>query len=118
MYGGTVVYSAGELVYQDHLFDAHGPDDGRDAARRAQTDPIEEVYPGAYRIDAMAQADAPGQLGLPTPEQFQYGESYGDAIAPQDRLDLLEVRAALAGTDLALLARTTTMTATRDTALT
>lgn len=117
MYGGTVVYSAGELVYQDHLFDAHGPDDGRDASRMSKTDPVEEAYPGAYRVDAMAQADAPGQLGLPAPEQLQWGESYGDAVGHQDRSDLLEVRAALTGGDLALLARTTTMTSASDTAL-
>lgn len=117
MYGGTIVYSGGELIYQDHIFDAHGPDDGRDASRFEKTDPLEEAYPGAYRIDAMAQADAPGQLGAPTPEQLQYGESYGDANDHQDRSDLLEVRAALSGSDLALLARTTTMTAANDTAL-
>ena len=117
MYGGTVVYSGGELVYQDHIFDAHGPDDGKDASRRETTDQLEDVYPGAYRIDAMAQADAPGQVGAPTPEQFQYGESYGDTNGHQDRLDLLEVRAALSGPDLALLARTTTMLAANDAAL-
>ena len=117
MYGGTIVYSGGELIYQDHIFDAHGPDDGKDASRREKTDQLEAVYDGAYRLDAMAQADAPGQLGAPTPEQFQYGESYGDAAGHQDRLDLLEVRAALSGSDLALLARTTTMTSASDTAL-
>ena len=31
-FGGAVLYSAGELVYQDHLFDAWGADDGRDAS--------------------------------------------------------------------------------------
>ena len=116
-YGGTAVYSAGEYVYQDHIFDAHGPDDGRDAARFEMTDPIEGVLPEAYRIDALAQADATGELGIPTPDQFSYGESYGDATSHQDRSDLAEVRLAVSGDNLALLARTTTMTEATDTAL-
>src|SRR5512142_2304911 len=29
-YGGTAVYSRGEYIYTDHLFDAYGADDGRD----------------------------------------------------------------------------------------
>src|SRR5690349_16798370 len=28
-FGGAAMYSAGELVYQDHLFDAHGADEGQ-----------------------------------------------------------------------------------------
>lgn len=116
-YGGTVVYSAGELVYQDHLFDAYGPDDGRDADRLAATGPIEDAAPETYRLDALAQADAPGELGVPAPEQLSYNDSYGDAASHQDSSDLEEVRVALSGTDLALLARTTTMTGPADTAL-
>lgn len=116
-FGGTAVYSAGEYVYQDHIFDAHGPDDGRDAARYEVTDPIEGVLPEAYRIDALAQADATGELGIPTPDQFSYGESYGDATSHQDRSDLEEVRFAVSGDNLSLLARTTTMIESRDVAL-
>ncbi len=116
-FGGTALYSAGELVYQDHLFDAHGPDDGRDAARFEQTDALEDAYSGAYRLDSLAQADAPGELGIPAPDQFSYGDSYGDTDGHQDRLDLQQVRAALSGDTLALLARTTTMTGAGDTGL-
>ncbi|MGH2807791.1 MAG: hypothetical protein ACRDKT_11010, partial [Actinomycetota bacterium] len=116
-YGGTAVYSAGELIYQDHLFDAHGPDDGRDADRFEQTDGVEGIAPELYRIDALAQADPPGELGLPAPEQFTYGESYGDATEHPDRADLTEIRVALDGDVLSVLARTTTMTSPGDSAV-
>jgi dienelactone hydrolase len=116
-FGGTAIYSAGELIYQDHLFDAHGPDDGRDASRFATTDPIEGAIPEAYRLDALAQADPAGELGIPAPEQFSYDDSYGDADRHQDSADLEEVRLAITGDNLAVLARTTTMTAQNDTAL-
>ncbi|HEY7875053.1 MAG TPA: prolyl oligopeptidase family serine peptidase [Actinomycetota bacterium] len=116
-YGGTLVYSGGELVYQDHLFDAHGADDGRDAARFERTDPAEEVIPGLYRLDALSQADAPGELGIEMPDQYRYDDTYGDAVDHQDSADLEEVRVAISGDDLALLARTTTMAGAKDTAL-
>jgi poly(3-hydroxybutyrate) depolymerase len=115
-YGGTALYSAGELVYQDHLFDAYGPDDGRDAQRLGLTDGLEETAPDTYRIDALAQADAAGELGVPVPDQLATNASYGDADH-QDGSDLAELRAAISGDDLALLARTTTMTSAADTAL-
>jgi poly(3-hydroxybutyrate) depolymerase len=116
-YGGTATYSAGELVYQDHIFDANGPDDGRDAARFARTDSLEAAVPETYRIDALAQADAPGEFGAPAPEEFSYDDTYGDAQGHQDSSDLEEVRIAISGDDLALLARTTTMKSQSDTAL-
>jgi pimeloyl-ACP methyl ester carboxylesterase len=116
-YGGSVVYSGGELVYQDHLFDAHGADDGRDAERLRNTSAAEEAAPTTYRIDALAQADAAGELGLDVPDDYHYDDSYGDAVDHQDRSDLEEVRVAASGQDLALLARTTTMTSPSDTAL-
>ena len=116
-YGGTAVYSSGELVYQDHLFDAHGPDDGRDASRLEKTDPLAEAAPETYRLDALAQADPVGELGIPTPEEYSYDDTYGDAAPHQDAADLHEVRVALDGGSLALLARTTTMTAASRTAL-
>ena len=116
-YGGTAVYSAGELVYRDHLFDAHGADDGRDASRLEKTDPIEDTRPETYRLDALAQADAPGELGVPIPDEYRWDDSYGDASPHQDSSDLSEVRLALSGDRLALLARTTTMSGARDTAL-
>lgn len=116
-YGGTSVYSGGEFVYQDHLFDAHGADDGRDASRFEKTDQIEENVPGTYRLDALAQADAPGELGIPVPDEYKYDDSYGDATQHQDGADLSEVRLSPSGDSLNLLARTTTMNAAGDTAL-
>ena len=116
-YGGTAVYSAGELVYQDHLFDAHGADDGRDATRFEQTDQLEELEPGFYRLDALAQADAAGELGVPAPEQYSYGESYGDATSHQDAADLLELRVATDATNIYVVGRTTTMTDATSTGL-
>ena len=115
--GGTAAYSGGEVVYQDHLFDAQGPDDGRDARRYAATEAVEGVLPEAYRIDALSQADAPGELGVPTPSDFglpvndelSYGDTYGDAVGDQDAADLEEVRLAVQGENLYILARTTTL---------
>jgi dienelactone hydrolase len=116
-YGGTSVVSDGELIYQDHIFDAHGPDDGRDARRYENTDQAEDVIPQAYRIDSLAQADLRGELGAPIPDQFAYDDSVGDAASHQDNADLVEVRVALRGNNLLLLARTTTLTAPDQTAL-
>lgn len=120
-YGGTAVYSGGEYVYQDHIFDAYGPDDGRDARRLAQTDPLVEKVPGLYRVDALAQADAAGELGVndaardaglgPSLEEYQTNDSYGDARDRVDGADLEEVRLATDADSVYLLARTTTMTA-------
>ncbi|MEA2434351.1 MAG: hypothetical protein QOG54_1808 [Actinomycetota bacterium] len=118
MYGGTTVYSGGELVYQDHIFDAYGPDDGRDAERFAKTDPIEEVLPQAYRIDGLAQADPSGELGIPVPEQYHYDDTYGDSTSGLiTGADLLEVRLAPQDGSTTLLARTTTMHSDSKTAL-
>ena len=109
-YAGTLLYSHGELIYQDHLFDAYGADDGRDAQRTGLTDPLEEEAPSTYRIDAlMAQADAPGQLGVDTPPQVSYDDTYGDTLDHQDHADLNELRLASDGQDLFILARTTTL---------
>ncbi len=109
-YAGTLLYSHGELIYQDHLFDAYGADDGRDAQRTGLTDPLEEEAPSTYRIDAlMAQADAPGQLGIDTPPQVSYDDTYGDTLDHQDHADLNELRLASDGQDLFILARTTTL---------
>ncbi|HYI46631.1 MAG TPA: hypothetical protein VE174_14330, partial [Actinomycetota bacterium] len=119
-YGGTSVYSAGEFVYQDHIFDATGPDDGRDAERLGTTDPLEEVFPEAYRLDALSQANAAGELGIPVEDvapQYSWDDTYGDASPRQDAADLEEVRVAVDGDSVDLLARTTTMNTKNDTAL-
>src|SRR4051794_84189 len=65
-YAGATQLSAGELVYQDHLFDAWGADDGRDAQRLGTLDPLQDAVPETYRLDPLYQADVPGELGVDT----------------------------------------------------
>ncbi|HEU4480348.1 MAG TPA: prolyl oligopeptidase family serine peptidase [Actinomycetota bacterium] len=112
-FGGTTIHSTGELVYQDHLFDAHGADDGRDAERLETTEPLTDAIPETYRVDALAQADAPGELGIPAPEEIRYDDTYGDATQHQDDSDIYQVRVGASGDVVDLLVRTTTMTAER-----
>ncbi len=107
-FGGAVLYSAGELLYQDHLFDAYGPDDGRDAQRLAVHDPLMAALPETYRIEPALQKNLPGEFGVPVPEQFEYSTHYGD-LEHADQADLTELRLAATREDLFLLARTTTM---------
>jgi pimeloyl-ACP methyl ester carboxylesterase len=107
-FGGSSFLSRGELVYQDHLFDAYGPDDGRDAQRLAVQDPLAEQIPDTYRIDPALQANLPGEFGLPAPSELQYSSNYGD-LEHLDLADLSELRVALSSQRLWLLARTTTM---------
>jgi S-formylglutathione hydrolase FrmB len=107
-FGGSSFLSRGELVYQDHLFDAYGPDDGRDAQRLAVQDPLAEEIPDTYRIDPALQANLPGEFGLPAPSELEYSSNYGD-LDHLDLADLSELRLALSKRRLWLLARTTTM---------
>ena len=116
-FGGSRVYDAGELVYQDHLFDAWGADDGRDADRLATFGTLSQAVPETYRLDPLEQADLPGELGLPSPEAISAEEHYGDAPQHQDAADLEEVRVAADRRRLVFLARTTTMTAPDQTAV-
>ena len=109
-FGGALLYSAGELLYQDHLFDAYGADDGRDAQRLAVQDPLADQLPETYRIDPALQANLPGEFGLPAPEQLEFSTNYGD-LQDADQADLSELRLAATREDLFLLARTTTMVA-------
>lgn len=111
-FGGTAAYSAGEYVYQDHLFDAYGADDGRDAQRLEVLDPAAEAVPETYRLDSTVMADIPGeQLGLPLPEELRFSTAYGDAEDHHDESDLHEVRVAADASNVYLLARATTLTA-------
>jgi dienelactone hydrolase len=114
--GGKAVYSRGELVYSDFLFDAYGADDGDDAQRLAVLDPLNEGVPETYRLDPIFQADVPGELGVPTPDQAKADEQYGN-LAFNGAADLLELRLAVSGGALAVLARTTSMTAADQTAV-
>ena len=115
-WAGVTVRSHGELIYTDHLFDAYGADDGGDAERLALLDPLNEGVPETYRLDPIFQADVAGQLGFPTPAFAKAEEHYGD-LPHADAADLVEVRVAPTGGDLAVLARTTTMTDPSQTAV-
>jgi hypothetical protein len=115
-FAGATVYSAGELIYTDHLFDAYGADDGRDADRRAITGPLEEAVPETYRSEATLQANLPGQFGAPTPEPLRVLPHYGD-LDYTGANDLVELRLANAGGELWVLARTAQMTEADQTAL-
>src|SRR3954469_16979785 len=106
-FGGAIAYSHGELVYQDHVFDAYGADNGQDAQRMAVEDPLEEALPETYRIDPALQY-VPQEFGIPT-GPFTFDTHYGD-LEHVDQADLDQLRL---GTDrdgaLWVLARTTTM---------
>jgi pimeloyl-ACP methyl ester carboxylesterase len=106
-FGGALAYSRGELVYQDHIFDAYGADNGQDAQRLAVQDPAAAAVPETYRIDPALQY-VPEEFGIPT-GPFTWSTHYGD-LEHQDQADLSQVRLGTDGSrDLWLLARTTTM---------
>src|SRR4051812_22626475 len=106
-FGGALAYSGGELVYQDHIFDAYGADNGQDAQRMAVEDPLEQAVPETYRIDPALQY-VPQEFGIPT-GPFTFDTHYGD-LPHTDQADLDQLRLG-ADRDGALwvLARTTTM---------
>ena len=103
--GGTSRLDAGEHIHSDFLFDDFGADDGGDAERLALLDPLREAESRFDRLDALQQA-AGDQFGAPEP--FGTPDHYGDATGP-DAADLSEVRWAVQGDDVVLLARTTTL---------
>jgi hypothetical protein len=115
-YGGVSVRSAGEQIYTDHLFDAWGADDGKDAERLAQMKPVTDALPETYRLEAIMRNDPAGQVGAPSPEQLQYLQNYGD-LERDTRADLTELRLSSDGANLLVLARTATMKAADDAAL-
>ena len=115
-FGGTAVYSRGEYTYTDHLFDAYGADDGRDAQRDQILDPLAQAAPDTYRVEPLFQANLPGEIGAPNPGPLDVQEHYGDA-PHQDTSDLKELRVASDATALHVLARTTTMRTPTETAL-
>jgi hypothetical protein len=113
-FGGSTVYSCGELVYQDHVFDAYGPDNGQDMQRLAAQDALQPTVPEIYRLDPAVQY-LPGEFGIPTPG-YDLSTHYGD-LPHQDSADLSELRVGAGASALWFLARTTTMTPTSRTAL-
>jgi hypothetical protein len=113
-FGGSSLYSAGELVYQDHLFDAFGADNGQDVQRQSVLDPLAEAVQDTYRIEPALQY-VPGEFGVPTPG-YDLKTNYGD-LELVEHADLSELRADVDRDNLWLLARTTTMTDPAKTAL-
>jgi dienelactone hydrolase len=116
MFGGTAVHSAGELVYTDHLSDAYGADDGRDAERREMLGTAEDIAAESYRIEAAWNANLPGQAGVPPPPVVGTEAHYGH-LDYQAHADLVEVRVAADTDHLWLLARTAHMDRPEETAL-
>jgi dipeptidyl aminopeptidase/acylaminoacyl peptidase len=114
-FGGVSFYSSGERIYQDHVFDAHGADDGDDAQRLAVQDPLTKAFPESYRVDGAIQY-VPGEFGIPTPPGVDSTTHYGD-LEHQDEADLSQLRIAADARNLWLLARTTTMSSPPKTAL-
>src|ERR1041384_1844949 len=117
-FGGTIIYSRGELIYQDHIFDSYGADDGNDVERLSVLDPLGALEPRTYRVDPLSQY-GPGELGLPTYGPITGRQAYGDANGGDfvPHADLLEVRVAADANTVWLLVRTTTMTAADQTAI-
>src|SRR3954464_6465028 len=115
-FGGALFYSRGELVYEDHIFDAYGADNGQDAQRMSVEDPLQQLIPETYRVDPALQY-VPEEFGIPT-GPFTWSTHYGD-LEHQDQADLSQVRLGTDGSGaLWLLAGTTTMNdATPGTAL-
>src|SRR3954453_1313128 len=104
-FGGASIYAHGELVYQDHVFDAYGADNGQDAQRMSVQDPLDAAVPEAYRVDPALQY-VPQEFGVPT-GPFTFDVHYGD-VPHADQADLSELRVGTsAANDLWLLARTT-----------
>jgi hypothetical protein len=108
-YGGTLVTSAGELIYTDHLFDATGADDGEDARRYALTGALEGALPEAYRIEAIFKANLAGQVGVPNPPGMGMSDTYGD-LPYRGAQDLVELRLATDDEHVWVLARTAELT--------
>jgi pimeloyl-ACP methyl ester carboxylesterase len=112
-YGGTSIYSAGEYVYQDYLFDAYGADNGEDVDRNQELEALANVVPETYRAEAAFRYLA-GELGVGPP--VEASTNYGD-LGPLFTADLEELHVSPAPDGLAVLARTTSLTATDQTAL-
>lgn len=110
---GTALYSAGEYVYQDHLMDDYGADDGQDADRTSALDPLIDTEPRLYRLEALSQALG-DQFGAPGPETIAAQAAYGDSEYPSGGLrshaDIVEARVAADEDRLLFLVRTNMMT--------
>ena len=113
-FGGSSIYSGGELIYQDHLFDAFGADNGQDVQRQSVLDPLAQAAAETYRVEPALQY-LPGELGIPTPG-YDLKTNYGD-LELAEHADLSELRVGADREAVWLLARTTTMIDASKTAL-
>ncbi len=107
--GGATVWDAGEHIYSDFLFDAHGADDGRDRDRLDRFAGALYTEQRAWRLDQLLRTSG-SQLGVPEP--IGAPDEYGDVAGGLEVADLREVRWAAnrPGNRLALLARVTNLT--------
>lgn len=96
-FAGTTVASRGELIYQDHLFDAYGAAGDRDAMvfRAFDGTQAEQLDPRAHRPTVTLYSFLRGS------ETYHYG-----AAPEQYAADLEELRVAPQGRSVDLLART------------
>ncbi|HVV76458.1 MAG TPA: hypothetical protein VHC43_10515 [Mycobacteriales bacterium] len=94
-YAGSHVYSRGEYVYTDYLYDAYGAAGPSDAARDAALDDLASQNPDLYRAQDL-------------PLMF-VSQAYG--AGPEDyAADIDQVRVAAPGNRVDLLVRTSVMT--------
>jgi dienelactone hydrolase len=106
-FGGALRLDAGELIYNDYLFDAYGADDGVDAERLLRLEPLASIDQRFQRFDALSQALG-DQLDVPSPIGAE--DRYGNTAGLADEADLHELRWAVQGDEVLLLARWTTLT--------
>ena len=79
-FGGVLMYSHGELVYEDHIFDAYGADNGQDRDRIGRAGP---AHRGGSRDSTAldpASSTCPGSSACP-PARSTYAMHYGDVAA-------------------------------------
>jgi hypothetical protein len=107
-YAGASIYSRGELIYQDHVFDDYGPASDQNAA-----------YFDALGATHLEQIDP--RTHRPTNTAYEFGndaESFHFGKDPlNNAADLLELRIAADAKRLYVLGRTTGMTPSDRTAL-
>ncbi|MFL5913341.1 MAG: alpha/beta hydrolase-fold protein [Gaiellaceae bacterium] len=105
-FAGASMYSRGELIYQDHVFDDYGAASDRTAQYSSFASSLEQIDPRTSRPVRTAY-----EFGNDS-EGFHYGE-----LPLNDAADLLELRIAADAKNLYVLTRTTGMTPSDRTAL-
>ena len=114
-FGGTVVRSAGEVVYRTTSSTPTAPTDGDDADRLAGSGRCRRRWPRRTGSSSWPSRTSRESSACPRPTRSSGNEQYGDPTRA-DAADLLEIRVGVRRpTSLWLLARTTTMTTPRPT---